>query len=890
MNVLTYFIAWGAVGIGFAQAARADDVVIPSANESANANTQTNTPLRESGNPRSLQVILGRPATNLIPEGSLITGLAFRAEADGSAAWPSAALSFSSYQVTVASATNPATSFLTNFANNQFSDVRTVYSGALSIAPGAYPGGALAGGVNAFGPVLAFSEPFAFGGQDVAITIRHPGSSGLAGVTRFVDALNNTSPAYGVGGIAAISATSASATVGAGAPAPVVRLKFAPPGLSPAAAVPSFSRYTPGTSTDALTFGDAARTVQWVIDARQMGDAPAGSTVEGIRFRLGVGSPAWPTVPASFTQFDVSLATPALAASAMSATFASNMGADAVLVRSGALAFPVSVAGAPDAGEVPSADLVVAFPTAFAYGGGSLAVLVRHAASGVSGPGLDALNLVTGVNAFSAAEANATTGVQAVVPIVHLDVRSAAAVPAANASVVGSTQNTQVFTTAPSTLQMVIGAGQLASIPAGSTIDGISFRVRGATAWPPISAMTSRLDITLAQAGFGPGSMVATVSQNRARPVSGAAMVRTGAWVVSKELFNAQANVARRWGPTIRFDRPYVYEGGPLHVSMTCAGFPIGAGSAALDAVSDGSTGLQAGVATGLDAETTSVNAPVPLVRVHFTPGVSRPGSAGVAAGGMSTSLFATTSSRLQVVISMDDLAPFAAPLPLTGIAVRLADGASAGPRRDILISNLKVRIATAGLTPETISARFEDNVVGGSERVVREGPFTVPAFALRASSGAGAPAPASLVIPFDVPYLWRAGALSVTLEATGVNGEAIAIDSVQASGAIGATFGEGATSERGQLVNPPVVVLLHAKHLWRSPADIADDAGNSPPVGVNNSVTEADYNAFIRNFFENGIQADIADDQGNALPSELPNNGVTEGDYNLFFRVYFGS
>ncbi|MBX9735687.1 MAG: hypothetical protein K2X32_02070 [Phycisphaerales bacterium] len=87
------------------------------------------------------------------------------------------------------------------------------------------------------------------------------------------------------------------------------------------------------------------------------------------------------------------------------------------------------------------------------------------------------------------------------------------------------------------------------------------------------------------------------------------------------------------------------------------------------------------------------------------------------------------------------------------------------------------------------------------------------------------------------------------------------------------------------------------------SPADIADDQGTAlPPNGnggiapaVNNGVTEGDYNLFFSQYFEAGVACDIADDTGQALPpfgnGGIPpfvNNGVTEGDYNLFFAVYF--
>ena len=87
------------------------------------------------------------------------------------------------------------------------------------------------------------------------------------------------------------------------------------------------------------------------------------------------------------------------------------------------------------------------------------------------------------------------------------------------------------------------------------------------------------------------------------------------------------------------------------------------------------------------------------------------------------------------------------------------------------------------------------------------------------------------------------------------------------------------------------------------SPADIADDQGEAlPPNGnggiapsVNNGVTEGDYNLFFAQFFDAGAACDIADDTGQALPPfgvggvpPFVNNGVTEGDYNLFFSVFF--
>ncbi|MBX9735317.1 MAG: hypothetical protein K2X32_00185 [Phycisphaerales bacterium] len=79
------------------------------------------------------------------------------------------------------------------------------------------------------------------------------------------------------------------------------------------------------------------------------------------------------------------------------------------------------------------------------------------------------------------------------------------------------------------------------------------------------------------------------------------------------------------------------------------------------------------------------------------------------------------------------------------------------------------------------------------------------------------------------------------------------------------------------------------------SPADIASDDGAAlPPYGpggVNNGVTEGDYNLFFANFFDANPVCDIANDDGSPLPpfgALTTNNGTTEADYNLFFAIYF--
>ncbi|CAN5801848.1 hypothetical protein BH11PLA1_BH11PLA1_13710 [soil metagenome] len=85
----------------------------------------------------------------------------------------------------------------------------------------------------------------------------------------------------------------------------------------------------------------------------------------------------------------------------------------------------------------------------------------------------------------------------------------------------------------------------------------------------------------------------------------------------------------------------------------------------------------------------------------------------------------------------------------------------------------------------------------------------------------------------------------------------------------------------------PTILITLTGEVIGGCVADIADDAGNAPPVGSNNGVNEGDYNAFFNGFFTGAPYADIADDAGNAPPLGS-NNGVNEGDYNAFFNNFF--
>lgn len=91
---------------------------------------------------------------------------------------------------------------------------------------------------------------------------------------------------------------------------------------------------------------------------------------------------------------------------------------------------------------------------------------------------------------------------------------------------------------------------------------------------------------------------------------------------------------------------------------------------------------------------------------------------------------------------------------------------------------------------------------------------------------------------------------------------------------------------------NPALIVGANPQRC--QPADIAFDNGAPlPPTGacgsdlVNSGVNEGDYNAFFQGYFDALPQCDIADDAGNAPPLGA-NSGVNEGDYNGFFQWFF--
>ncbi|CAN5678014.1 hypothetical protein BH11PLA1_BH11PLA1_23260 [soil metagenome] len=879
---------------------RADDAVAPAALEFTAANSQSNTLLRETGQARALQIIIARQQLARIPTGSLISALRIRLRASSLGPWPAAPISFTRYDAAAASAALTPADFSTTFAANQLADVVAVHTGALAIPASTFADSSTL--LDPFATLVRFERPFRYDGQDLVLTIRHTGSSGAAGNVRFVDAVASPSPLYGGASIGALSATSADAATGAGAPAPVVDLAFAPSARETPVVVPFTRAARAGSTTYSELFGPLGRSYQMIIDPAQVGPIPAGTVIEGIRLRPGAAlTQPWP--PATFTLpgVELSLAQSTRRARDMSDAFLSNVASISALtlVRSGAVIIPAGAlqprSPSSDPAFADRATFEIPFATPYPYTGTPLLLQIRHgAAAAMTNPPpaapLDALPLtIPGIAARAAtgdAASTALIGAAAPALIVELITRPAVVIPSARLTALGGGGNTALLTDAVS--QIVIGREVLADIPIGSAIDGLSLRAGGATPFPAVSALNPSLTVTLSTARTYPGTMLPSVAANAG---ADAVTVRSGTWPLSKNALNVTDPAALRFGPVLRFNKPFIYRGGELHLVFDSAGFPLAAGTPRLDAVGGSNNGVQSGFSTAAARTVTSTDGVTPVFRLHFRPGVNVSGAALSPANEVgSATIFSPQPSTTQIILSTRGLPARAFPLPITGLSFRALAGApAAAPVTDAAFTRFGIDGALASAATLAAPATGFDANISDRPQPLRRGALAVPAL----SFGPGA-AP-TYEVRFDRPLVLTApGEVAFTIRTGGWNSPR-SIILAAAPVAAGAdtravtAIGPGADSATSGAPAPaPLLILPHSRAIWRSVVDIADDAGNVPPAGPNAGNNEADYNAFFNAFLSNGVTADIADDAGNPLPSEGPNAGVNEGDYNLFFQRFF--
>jgi len=148
------------------------------------------------------------------------------------------------------------------------------------------------------------------------------------------------------------------------------------PAVADSVVVPNANAAVEAPARLNIPFAPASATdFQWQLAASQFAGVAAGSQFTAIGFRLDGGEPTGPSSAATYSNWQLTLASAVNPLGGLSATVAANMGADALVVRSGQLVIPMnSLIG----GAGPNPFFVIAFDTPYVYQGGDVVLLLTH--------------------------------------------------------------------------------------------------------------------------------------------------------------------------------------------------------------------------------------------------------------------------------------------------------------------------------------------------------------------------------------------------------------------------------------------------------------------------------------------------------------------------------
>jgi hypothetical protein len=172
----------------------AQSVVVPNANWTASGTSGLNTLLRQTGNPRTYQIGIAAAELAGMPPGSLITGVSFRVWTGATSAWPATNATWTNYEITLAEAAVPLSSFSTTFAANMKNPVQ-VRQGSMTVPAGTYA--VTTANPNPFDTFyFAFQKPYVYKGGDLVILYTHDGN--LTNTTEFLGVVPSSAGTHGV--------------------------------------------------------------------------------------------------------------------------------------------------------------------------------------------------------------------------------------------------------------------------------------------------------------------------------------------------------------------------------------------------------------------------------------------------------------------------------------------------------------------------------------------------------------------------------------------------------------------------------------------------------------------------------------------------------------------
>ncbi|MBS0191695.1 MAG: hypothetical protein U0573_11580 [Phycisphaerales bacterium] len=856
--------------------------VIPPAAESTAGNTGDQIPLGDIPG-GSYQVIYAPSQLGSIPPGSVITGLQIRRNSALLAPWPAAALTIGRFDISLGSSNRTPATATATFEDNIALPV-LVRSGPLQLAAGAYPGGPAGTVPKAFGPVIPFSTGYVYRGGPLVVLFRVQNADALG--TNFADIFPLPGEIRDIGNGGDADATDGLLYPDTGV---VLRLTFTPP---PADLAKGVTKVTVGDQMVASSAENGVNllTVNFGITqtstmgADQFDTIGPGSEFVGLSHRLFRDTAAaWPAAPVSFTDFNIQLSRSNNPPGMISDTFANNVGADAVTVRSGPLAIPVG-ALLPSAGQpVAPFSLELPFSAPYSYRGGPVYCVERQ--SGRVG-GASTLFEASGAPVLgwgSAFESRSGLGFNATTtnpPYPKLFLITRYSVDA------GTSSPLNQLAPAPggfpaglsNRLQWVISADELRYIPVGSVIDSLWLRQLAAALAAAPDADTSALDfeIALSSATVSPGSMSNTFANNIG---ADRVVVHDGPLAIAANTL--PPGTKGTFGKVAQFQRQFVYKGGPLCIDIRHTG-PSTIIST-LDAVQNTTNTNRILISSNPDAVAGSFFGGTYkgiAVKLGYIPSVISPNN--LATGISFADWYAAQQSNYsyQLIIPASQLRSVDVGSAITGMSFRRATSQATDPTpfpdAEITVPRFDVSLSAAERSPLSISNTFAENI-GMDEVLARSGPLTIPANAFPASGVAGQPSDNAWYINFDRGYVYQGGDLCVTVRGVGqISGSGLfegTTVNLTATGA--AIYNYGSADATSGLAYGPIGVRFAFTPRAFCPADLNND-------GV---VDDQDFQIFV-------VAYNILDCADGSMPFGCPSDlnfdrVVDDLDFQAFLPAY---
>jgi len=724
--------------------------------------------------------------TDGIPAGSLITGIQLRQQRDAVAAWPTTALTIADYEVHMGVGTRPVNDLSTTFAENVTGLVRT-RDGVLTLAAGAYPGEPLSPNASLrqeWGPVIAFSQAYLYRGGELVVEFRNTGAGDFAFAAATATSTNS---AYGA--IARLSTPTA--TTGLPSTVVAMRLLFRSPAAPFQAGVtrlmiPDELANQRGVGDFTLFTNSLGGAVQTIAAESQMRRLGRGSFMRGLLLRSDEAG-SYSMGHATTERLEISLARATVVPEAMSDTIALNAGADEFVVWPSARSPSGSMFGvsepprpAPVTYEIPFEPFAKSqdWPR-YAYLGGPLFSLARshfYPEMGTA-PKLDGLPL-TGTETGNHVQARRASGQfsedtlatteQVPYPVQLWSVDSGTVVPNESATVDGTGGSfTELFHTAERTAQIILNASQLTHIPVGSQVTGLSFRSFDIVARPAASSTFTDYQVFASTAAKRPSDASTTFALNEGVDK---VQVRSGVLHIQAGSFGSEGT-PRPFGPTVHFDRAFIYKGGDLcftirHNGGDVQGWP-------LDAATAPSLSRYLSGVTSFSSEGTLHNISGPIVRVAYNPSIvvpttaaNTPGNAGYAI------LFSSSGNVVQSVYAEEDLRGLRIGSLITGMSLRRysrSAGLANWPEEELNVGQFGVTMSTSPVPPSAMSDLFANNIGADAVEVRAAGQWNfyrleIPAKAFPHELSQVRPNENEWFIQFTEPFVYKGGPLSLTI------------------------------------------------------------------------------------------------------------------------------